>query len=196
MSDLDFGQDDELSADLDIDLNFGPDSVEAMPDRVLVEQGIYSLMATKVDVGRTKAGELMIIIDWSFEDDKRYDGVEITDRLVLPGLKRKQDEPKKWNMMMDLFRRKVESITGRAWREDKMKLNPRQDILGQIARGAIIHETSAYEDKNGIRKIGTNAVIAKYLKTGESFAFPDASLLSSAAGTTPGNSPQSGGSHI
>jgi len=198
MSDFspDFGQDQD-SPDVDLDLDFGPESVEAMPEYVLIEQGIYDVMATNVDIARSKEWkELMVVVDWAIDEEGEFGGKMITDRLVLPGKARKKENPRTWNTMMDMFRRKVEAITGQQWREDNMKLNPRQDILGRTARIAVVHEASAYE-KNGIRKVSTNAVIAKYLKSGEKFIFPDTTLLAAASTpTTPSSSGQSGGSHV
>jgi hypothetical protein len=148
--------------DFGIDLSFGPETVK--PDEYEpLDEGIYSMYCSNVEVTQTKSGESMIVLEWTVTGPTRNGAKIKNDNLVVPGPQRKAQDPDKWNMMMNMLRNRLEKITGKDWRDDNMKLNPRQDLGGQNIKAIVVQKPYDYV-KDGERKTGTGNQIDKYLR--------------------------------
>lgn len=149
-----------MSQQVGIDLSFGPDTVEPSQYEPL-DEGIYDLFCSGVEVKTTQAGEQMIVLEWTVMSGARQNSKIMNDNLVIPGPARKQNEPDKWNMMMNMLRDRLEVITGREWREDNMKLNP-QELGGMVIKAIVVQKPYDYV-KDGERKTGIGNAIQKHL---------------------------------
>lgn len=173
-----------------IDLSFGPDSVK--PDEYkALDEAIYPLTCSNVEVTTTAAGETMVVLEWTVTGDVRPGAKIRNDNLVIPGAARKANDPDKWNTMMNMLRDRLEVITGRSWDSDNMKLNPYSDLGGAQIRAIVIQVPYDYE-KDGERKVGTGNEIQKYLRPDD---FTTKHIPTVKAPTAPNSqspSPQSG----
>lgn len=149
-----------------IDLSFGPDSVK--PDEYkALDEAIYPLTCSNVEVKPTAAGEQMVVLEWTVTGDVRPGAKIRNDNLVIPGAARKAQDPDKWNMMMNMLRDRLEAITGKSWDQDNMKLNPYSEFGGKNIRAIVKQVAYGYwkDGENGREwKAGVGNEIFKYLR--------------------------------
>lgn len=112
-----------------IDLSFGPDTVtpsEFGP----ADEGMYKLLLTEPpDVVPTKRGEKMLKFKFTIVGPG-FQGKPVNDNAVIPDDARRQEfgtsGDSKWNIMMNMLCEKLEALTGESWRQDNVRLVPKE----------------------------------------------------------------------
>lgn len=148
-----------------IDLSLGLGTV-GLDEYEPVPEGVHLFVVVEPpEVQTTQSGEAMLVCKCVVGETRSGQSAvnrHHTERLVIPGMARRQAEPEKWVTMMKMLRRKLEAMTNRPWREDNLKLNPRE-LSGSEFFATVTHKANQYRDKNsGEVKTGVNAELQNW----------------------------------
>lgn len=129
-------------------LNMNPETTGGLAS-FLVPIGTHKFQVHELpEVNFTQGGEAMVVLKCKVVESNVPDsmGTQHTERIVIPGDQRKEQEPLKWNTMMKMLRLKLEAITGQTWREDDLKFRPK-DLIGCLFIATVSHEESQKDGK-------------------------------------------------
>lgn len=151
-----------------IDLSLGLDTTGGLGGFDPVPEGTHKFRVEgPPEVEHTGAGEIMLVLKLQVSSSNvpGATGMVHTERIVVPGQARRQSEPDKWQTMSRILRTKLEAMTGHAWRDDNIKLRPRE-LAGCEFIATVKHKTESYQDKQtGEWKEGTNADLSRWTAT-------------------------------
>lgn len=159
MSDFVIGASPHQANETAISLNMGLATTGGLAS-FLVPEGTHKFLITQIpEVNFTKNGEAMIVMDCQVVESNVGEalGVSQTERMIIPGDDRKENEPQKWQTMMKMLRLKLEAITGKTWREDNLNLRPK-DLANCMFIATVSHEKTYGEPgEDGTKREFTNA---------------------------------------
>lgn len=149
-----------------INLDFGLETTGGLASFGVVEEGTHRFGTLELpEVNYTKDGEVMVVLPCQVVESNvpLAVGQVHTERLVIPGDERKQNDPKKWEIMMKMLRMKLEAITGKTYREDNIKLRI-SDLHNCTFIATSVHsETEVTDDYgNATGKKYTNANLTNW----------------------------------
>ncbi len=142
------------SSDDAINLSMGLDTTGGLGSFEPVPEGAHRFqVAEPPAVDYTKSGETMLVLKLKVVESHIPNAIGKihTERIVIPGSARFQEDNGKWQTMMKMLRGKLEAMTGREWRSDNVQLRPRE--LGGCEFVAIVkHKPRTYVGTDGISR--------------------------------------------
>lgn len=183
----------EGALDIDeINLDFSPETIPVIEQTTLLPNDVYHLFLESVEVVPTKSEEPMLVLWWAV-DEGRFTGAKIRDTILIPGAARRQQDPKKYKQLMGFTRNKLEAITGKEWREENMRLRPKE-MSGCTVWASVIQAPYSY-NKDGQQKSGIGNEVMRYFGPSETPVPPPPTPTAPTmpvAGTAPTEAPQQG----
>lgn len=146
-----------------ISLNLGLDTTGGLAS-FIVPEGTHKFQAMSFEVDYTKNGEVMINLVLKAVESNVTEamGQEHTERLVIPGDERKQNDPGSWKTMMKMLRLKLEALTGKTWRDDNLQLRPKE-LIGCLVIATVVHKVTSVDPHDGTKpKEYTNATLTNW----------------------------------
>lgn len=157
-------------ADEEFNLDFGLETTDGLAKEFgqIPPAGVHRFkIKEKPSVEFTKDGEPMMVVECVVIQSTNEEAMDTVhkERLVIPGDDRRVNNEKSWKGMMKMLRMRLEGMTGRQYREDKLKVGPSHlHHCEFIAR--IWHEQTKEKDDFGNDveggKVYTNSRMADY----------------------------------
>lgn len=146
---------------LTINLDFGLEETGGLAGQK-PPVGIHTWQVVNFEGKMTGNSEMALVLDLQIVHSgvTGATGITTTEWLVFPGEVRKQNDRKSWEAMMKMTRLKLEAITGRPWRENRMQLNA-SEIAGKKFVARVYHVDETYE-KDGEKVTTTKAKLTDW----------------------------------
>lgn len=166
MSDQGFGQygaaTQQQMPGFNISLDFGIEETGGLAGSKPPE-GIHTWQVASFEGKMTNGNESALVLTLQIVDSPVAGAVGATQEewIVFPGEQRKANDLLTWQKMMKMTRLKLEALTGRPWRENRMQLNA-SDIANRRLVIRVYHVEETYTKEDGEKVTTTKAKLADW----------------------------------